>query len=142
MNYTHLTKIAMRIAFDAHKNQTDKSGVPYIYHPIHLAEQMEDETSTIVALLHDVVEDSSTTFNDLVELGFPDEVINALKLLTHNKNIKYMDYIQLISENEIAKKVKLADLRHNSDLTRLEKVNKKDTQRVFKYKEAIKLLTD
>lgn len=142
MNYTHLTKIAMRIAFDAHKNQTDKSGVPYIYHPIHLAEQMEDETSTIVALLHDVVEDSITTFNDLVELGFPDEVINALKLLTHNKNIKYMDYIQLISENEIAKKVKLADLRHNSDLTRLEKVNKKDTQRVFKYKEAIKLLTD
>lgn len=142
MIYTHLTKQAMRLAFDVHKDQTDKSGIPYIYHPIHLAEQMDDENAVIVALLHDVVEDSNMTFKDIAELGFPDEVIVALKLLTHDDTVEYMDYIKSLSINEIARKVKLADLRHNSDLTRLLTVNENDIQRLNKYKEAILLVSN
>ena len=75
MIYTEMTKKAMMIAFQAHKNQTDKSGMPYIYHPIHLAEQMIDEESTCVALLHDVVEDTDWTFEELAEQGFDGRII-------------------------------------------------------------------
>lgn len=141
MIYTHLTKQAMRLAFDVHKDQTDKSGIPYIYHPIHLAEQMDDENTVIVALLHDVVEDSNMTFKDITQLGFLDEVIVALKLLTHDDTVEYMDYIKSLLKNEIARKVKLADLRHNSDLTRLSTVDENDSQRLKKYDEAILILS-
>ena len=76
MLYTRLTKKAMNIAYEAHKGQMDQSGVPYIFHPIHLAEQMNDEATTIVALLHDVVEDTDMTFDQLAAMGFPAEVID------------------------------------------------------------------
>ena len=122
MIYTEMTKKAMMIAFQAHKNQTDKSGMPYIYHPIHLAEQMQDEDTTIVALLHDVIE--------------------AIKLMTHAEGVSYMDYVAQIKTNPIARAVKLADLRHNSDLTRLNEVNEKALARVEKYKKAIALLEE
>ena len=84
MIYTPLTKKAMKLAFEAHKDQTDKTGMPYIFHPFHLAEQMTDEISAVCALLHDVVEDTAYTFEDLSALGFPAEVTDVLKLLTHN----------------------------------------------------------
>ena len=140
MLYTTLTKKAMKIAFEAHKNQSDKNRIPYIYHPVHLAEQMDCEDSICVALLHDVVEDTSMTFEDLQVEGFSGEIINALKLLTHDDAVPYMEYVKEIRKNPIATKVKLADLRHNSDLTRLDEVNEKALKRVEKYKEAIKLL--
>lgn len=142
MIYTKLTKKAMAIAFEAHKEQFDKSGVPYIYHPIHLAEQMDDENSTCVALLHDVVEDTDITFEQLLGYGFNEQIISALKLLTHNKNVPYMDYVENIKDNPIARKVKLADLKHNSDLTRLDKVDDKAIQRVKKYEQAINILNN
>ncbi len=94
MIYTKLTKIAIKISFDAHKNQVDKTGLPYVYHPFHLAEQMDDEASVCVALLHDVVEDTSITFEDLANAGFNEEIISALKLLTHEKGVPYMDYVK------------------------------------------------
>ncbi len=142
MIYTELTKKATKIAFNAHKDQIDKSGLPYIFHPYHLAEQMNDEVSVCVALLHDVVEDTEITFKDLKSLGIPDDIIDALKLLTHDQGIPYMEYIQKIkdSENPVAKVVKLADLRHNSDPTRLTEVDAKTKDRLEKYKAAIKLL--
>ena len=105
MIYTDLTKQAMKIAFDAHKDQVDKSGMPYIYHPIHLAEQMDDEYSTCVALLHDTVEDTDLTFEKLEACGFPTDVIDALKLLTHEDSVPYMEYVKKIKDNQIAKKV-------------------------------------
>lgn len=142
MLYTKMTKMAMKIAFSAHKDQVDKSGMPYIYHPIHLAEQMDDEISTCVALLHDVVEDTSITLQDLSEYGFKDEIIDVLNPLTHNDDVPYMDYIRNIKNNVIATKVKLADLRHNSDLTRLDVVDDKARTRVRKYTEAIELLNE
>ena len=141
MIYTELTKKAMKISFEAHKNQVDKNGMPYIYHPVHLAEQMTDENTICVALLHDVVEDTDITFEDLAKEGFPDEIIAALKLMTHDKSVPYMDYVKQIATNPIASAVKLADLRHNSDLTRLDVVDEKALARAEKYKQAIALLT-
>ena len=142
MFYTELTKKAMRIAYDAHKEQVDKSGLPYIFHPFHLAEQMEDEISICVALLHDVVEDTAITFEDLAAQGILDSVIEALKLLTHDDAVPYMNYVQKIKEsgNEAAIAVKLADLRHNSDISRLDRIDEKAILRIEKYKRAIEIL--
>ncbi len=117
MIYTSLTNKALRLAYAAHHGQTDKSGQPYIFHPYHLAEQMTDEVSTCVALLHDVAEDTSLTLEDL-ERAFPQEVTDALRLLTHEKGTDYFDYVRAIRKNPVAVKVKLADLAHNSDETR------------------------
>ena len=136
MIYTKQTKRAYKVSFDAHRNQVDKSDLPYIYHPLHVAEQMEDEISTTVALLHDVIEDTAYTLNDLIKLGFDDEVIEALKYLTRDENIDYFDYIKNIANNKIATKVKLADLEHNMDTTRLDEVTEKDLERVEKYKKS------
>ena len=117
MIYTPLTGKAMRIAYEAHHGQVDKSGIPYIFHPIHLAEQMEDEISCCVALLHDVVEDTEVTLDDLRK-DFPEEVVEIVRLLTHDDTVPYFDYVREIKKHPIAKKVKLADLAHNSDQTR------------------------
>lgn len=140
MIYTPKTKAALKICFEAHKEQVDKSGMPYVFHPFHLAEQMEDEKTTIVALLHDVIEDTDYTFDDLIRLGFDDDVIEALKLMTHDDDVPYMEYVAKIKDNSIAKAVKLADLRHNSDLSRLDTVDERAIKRVEKYKSAIGFL--
>ena len=142
MIYTDATKKAMKLCFQAHKDQTDKSGIPYVFHPIHLAEQMKDEDTTVVALLHDVVEDTTYTPEDLAAMGFNDRVIAAIRLMTHDENIPYMEYVAKIKENPIAKAVKLADLAHNSDTTRLDTVDAKATARVEKYAKAIRLLNE
>ena len=138
---TKLTTKAMIIAYNSHKNQVDRAGVPYIYHPIHLAEQMDTETECIVALLHDVVEDTDVTFANL-EKYFSKEIIDILKLLTHDKSIDYLDYIQKIKDNPIAKKIKIADIIHNSDETRLDKITPKDIIRRNKYQKALMLLEE
>ena len=117
MIYTPLTIRAMQIAYDAHHGQADKAGVPYIFHPLHLAEQMEDEISCCVALLHDTVEDTDVTLEALAA-EFPSEVVEAVRLLTHAPGTTYFDYVRAIRTNPIAVKVKLADLNHNSDTTR------------------------
>ncbi len=142
MIYTELTKKALKIAFEVHKEQTDKTGLPYIYHPIHLAEQMQDESTICVALLHDTVEDGNITFDFLREKGFPEEIVSAIALLTHDENVPYMEYVKHISTNPIAKIVKLADLRHNSDLSRLSAVDEKAISRYNKYQAAIFLLEE
>ncbi|MBQ3292335.1 MAG: bifunctional (p)ppGpp synthetase/guanosine-3',5'-bis(diphosphate) 3'-pyrophosphohydrolase [Mogibacterium sp.] len=142
MIYTDKTKKAIKLSYKAHAGQTDKSGLPYFHHPMHLAEQMDDEDSTVVALLHDVVEDTSYTFHDLEQMGFGDAVIEALKLLTHDDYSPYLDYVRRIAKNPLATKVKLADLRHNSDLSRLNhEPTIKDIERYNKYQKAIAILT-
>ncbi|MEF2655270.1 MAG: HD domain-containing protein [Eggerthellaceae bacterium] len=117
MIYTALTNRAMVIAYDAHHGQVDKQGIPYVFHPFHVAEQMTDELSTCVALLHDVVEDSDVTLNDLAQ-EFPTEVVEALALLTHDESVSYSEYIQALAGNELARAVKRADLEHNLDEAR------------------------
>ena len=141
MIYTPNTKKAMRLCFEKHKDQVDKENVPYVFHPYTVAFNMDDEDSTIVALLHDVIEDTDTTIEEIEEMGFSNEVIEALKLLTHDKSVDYFDYINLIKANPLATKVKLADLEHNSDITRLDNVTQKDLDRIEKYKKAKAILT-
>lgn len=117
MIYTPLTNRAMRIAYRAHAGQVDKCGTPYVFHPYHLAEQMHDEISTCVALLHDVVEDTPVTLDELAR-EFPSEVICALRLLTHDPGAPYLDYVRALAKDPIARAVKRADLMHNLDETR------------------------
>ena len=117
MIYTPMTNAAMKLAYNAHHGQLDYNGIPYIFHPIHLAEAMDDEISCCAALLHDVVEDTDVTMEELAR-EFPSEVIEVLKLLTHDEGVDYFDYVRAIKANPIAVKVKLADLAHNSDQSR------------------------
>ncbi len=118
MIYTPMTIKAIKFAYQAHLGQADHNDVPYIFHPYHLAEQMDDETSCTVALLHDVVEDTEITVEDL-KAEFPPEVIMAVVLLTHDPCKDYFEYVNELKDNPIAKKVKLADLAHNLDESRL-----------------------
>lgn len=140
MLYTPLTKKAMKLSFAAHKDQLDKSGIPYVYHPFHVAEQMETEDTVVVALLHDVIEDTDYTLDDLKAMGFPDRVTDALELMTHDDSVPYLEYVAKLKDNPIARTVKLADLRHNSDISRLDEVDEKALERVRKYEKAIELL--
>ena len=144
MIYTPLTKKALRLCFDAHRDQVDKTGLPYVFHPFHLAEQMTDEISTVCALLHDVIEDTDYTLEALTEMGYPKEVTEVLALLTHDPDTPYFDYVRAISKNLIAKRVKLADLAHNSDLTRMDKdkIDEWAIARTEKYKKAIAILSE
>ena len=140
MIYTDLTKRALRLCFDAHKEQMDKTGLPYVFHPFHLAEQMQTEAATVAALLHDVVEDTDYTFDDLEKMGFGGEILDALRLLTHDDDTPYMEYVAALKDNPIARAVKLADLGHNSDMSRLNVIDEHALRRAEKYKKAIALL--
>ena len=136
---------AYLVARDAHEGQTRSSGEPYITHPVAvaciLAEMKLDYETLMAALLHDVAEDSGYTLEDLAAMGFDEAVINALRLLTHDKRVPYLEYVARLRTDPIARAVKLADLRHNSDLSRLNAVDEKALRRVEKYAEAIRLLT-
>ena len=121
MYYSELVKKACLILYDAHRDDVDKGGYPYVFHPFYLATQMEDEDSVCTALLHDVVEDHGDRypFERLAQAGFPEPVLRALRLLIHEDGVPYMDYVQALAEDPIARRVKLADLRHNTDTRRL-----------------------
>lgn len=144
MIYTDKTKKALLICFDAHKDALDQSGMPYVFHPFHLAEQMHDEKTTVAALLHDVVEDTDYTFEMLRAEGFDEDILDALRLLTRTEDIQtdadYLRYVEKIKENPIACAVKIADLTHNSDMTRLSEVTDRDIMRAAKYQKALMLL--
>ena len=140
MIYTNNTRKAIIFMYNKHKGQLDKSGIPYVFHPYEVAESMDDENSTIVALLHDILEDTDTTEEEIIALNFDEEVIKALRLLNHDKTVDYFEYIKKIKTNPLATKVKLSDLKHNSNLSRLEMIKEKDLERVKKYEESIKIL--
>ena len=142
MYYTPMTKAAMKLCFEAHKDQVDKAGIPYVFHPTSLAERFGEgqEAETCVALLHDVLEDTDYTVDDIRAAGMSEEVIEALLLLNHNPKVEYMDYVRHLSKNNIARHVKIYGLQHNPNLSRLEKVTEKDLKRVKKYKEALRIL--
>ena len=139
MFYSELVRKASNICFEAHKYDVDKAGYPYFMHPHSLAVQFFDEASVCVALLHDVIEDHGDkySFEYLREAGFYEEIITSLKLLTHEQGVDYIEYVKKIKTNPIARRVKLADLKHNSDISRCggHKPRKYDL-----YLEAIKIL--
>lgn len=143
MLYTDVTKLAIEISYDAHKDQRDKAGLPYVFHPYHLAEQMDTEHEICAALLHDVMEDTDTTASDLRSAGIPAEYVETCKLLTHADGLSYEDYICALKDNPVARKVKIADLRHNSDVSRLNaRPTAQDLQRLEKYRAALNALED
>ena len=121
MYYSELVRKACLILYDAHRDDVDKGGYPYVFHPFYLATQMEDEDAVCTALLHDVVEDHGDRypFERLAQEGFPETVLRALRLLTHQDGGPYMDYVRALAEDPIARRVKPADLRHNTDARRL-----------------------
>ena len=126
---------AIKIASDAHLNQKDRGGYPYILHPLWVMHKVRHlgEDYMIVAILHDVVEDTEVTLDDLFNANFNNNILYALNLLTHNPNVSYMDYILNLAHNNLAREVKLRDLEHNSKITRLKGLRDKDFQRLQKY---------
>ncbi len=142
MLYTAMTKQALQLCYQAHSGQTDHGGVPYVFHPLHLAEQMQTEDEICVALLHDVIEDTSCTKMDLQRLGFSQPVLNALQTLTRTCDVPYMEYVSALRTNSLARRVKQADLKHNMDLRRLNVVTRLDRRRQQKYRIALSILAD
>ena len=149
MIYTPLTNKALTFAYNAHHGQLDYNGIPYIFHPLHLAEQMDDEISCCAALLHDVVEDTAVTMEEL-RREFPEEVTEVVALLTHgdsaeSANSDYFSYLLPIKAHPVARKVKLADIVHNSDQSRCTGSGLSPERLDFwkqKYQKALKILSE
>lgn len=131
---------ALRLATAAHKGQVDKAGQDYIKHPIAVAEQLETAEEQTAALLHDTIEDTYVTIEDLRNEGFSDNVLQAVCALTHEDWEPRDTYLQRVAKNPLAIKVKLADLTHNSDLTRIPAPTARDFARVEKYKKEMQFL--
>jgi len=133
---------AIQIAVEAHAGVTDKGGKAYILHPISVMMRCETDEEKIVAILHDVVEDTDWTFDALREEGFSETIIEALKTVTkHSDDEDYDEFIQRSLKNEIGRKVKIADLKENLDVTRIGELTDKDLERINKYKRALSVLT-
>lgn len=145
MIYTYLINKALRLSYQAHQGQLDKAKVPYIYHPYHLAEQMGDDEELIcVALLHDVVEDSYFTLEDLQKENFPQSIVEAIDVLSHKRKDTYFDYIKKIKDNYLACKVKIVELNHNLNFARFDwqdEFEKDYLNRMQKYCNALDYLT-
>ena len=136
-----MVDLALSIARQAHEEQLDKEGVDYIEHPIYVASQVDTEEEKAVALLHDVIEDSPFTAEELLLAGLPETVVTAVQILSKKKGQDYQTYLETVKSNSLARVVKLADLKHNSDLSRLSSVTDKDLERFEKYKKAIDYLS-
>lgn len=136
-----LLKKAVDFATLAHSGQVDRAGVPYIEHPKAVAEMVNGEKEKIVAYLHDVVEDAGVSLDEIRE-EFGGEIADAVDVLTRKDGVSYMDYIKGIKKNGLAKKVKMADLTHNMNLSRIPVISKDDINRVEKYKKAYKILSE
>ena len=131
---------AIALAATAHQGQVDKAGAPYILHPLRMMLTLSGLEDRIVAILHDVVEDTEWTLAGLRAEGFGDAVIDAIEAVTKREGESYEDFIQRSAANAIGRRVKLADLRDNSDLSRLAAVTEKDRVRLDKYRRAIETL--
>lgn len=136
-----MLELALSIATEAHRGQFDKAGIDYIEHPIFVASQVDSEEEKAVALLHDVIEDSPFTAEELLLAGLPETVVATVQILSKKKGQDYQTYLENVKSNPLARVVKLADLKHNSDLSRLSSITDKDLERLEKYKKAIDYLS-
>lgn len=143
-NLERLYEKAVVIAQEAHRGQMDKGGNPYIEHPLYVASKVDSVELKIVAVLHDTLEDSDMTAEDLRRKGFPDRIVEAIVVLTHEDGNEeaYLDYIRRVAENKMAAEVKKADLMHNMDMSRIQKPTEKDLKRRAKYEKAFYLLEE
>lgn len=133
---------AIALAAQAHRGQKDKAGCPYIFHPFRLMLSMTSEAEQMAAVLHDVVEDTDVTLDDLQSQGYPAEVVESVALLTHADGVPYMEYVEAIKPHELARAVKIADLKDNMNLSRIAQPTAKDLARIEKYQKALELLTN
>jgi (p)ppGpp synthase/HD superfamily hydrolase len=131
---------ALAMALQAHRGQKDKSGLPYVFHPIRMMLQLTTLEEQTVALLHDVLEDSPFTAEDLRKEGFSSVVIEAVKALTREKDEPYLEYIRRVKQNRLARVVKLADIKENLNANRLTNLSEKDCQRLERYLKAREIL--
>lgn len=138
MLYTPKIIECLRFVEELHHGQYDKIGAPYILHPVFVAEQMDTEKATIVALLHDVIEDTSITLDDLRDKGYSDEIIVAIDALTRRTGETYSAYIERLSNNKLARRVKIADLRHNLQPERVAMFG--NTSLVKRYQKTLRML--
>lgn len=132
---------AFRIAQEAHKDQVDLSGISYINHPIIVSTMVNGSKEKIVAILHDVFEDSNIKVSDLKDY-FSKDIIDALEVISRPKDLGYKEYIERLAKNNLARKVKIADLTHNMDLRRLDSITPNDIARLKKYHQAYKFLVN
>jgi len=135
---------AIEIAVEAHKGQVDKGGNPYILHPLRVMMSLDTREEKIVGILHDVVEDSEWTFDDLAKEGFSDEVIEAVRSVTkteseHGTDEGYLRFVERAKQNPIGAKVKIADLKDNLDVSRISKLDKDALKRINKYKNSLEM---
>jgi len=137
-----LLQRAIEIAVTGHRSQRQKDGSPYVLHPLTLMHRVHDVEAKMAAVLHDVVEDTEFTIEDVAAEGFSAAVIDALRLLTHDDGSDYFDYIDRIATNPLATKVKLADLEHNMTVTRIVELKQRDLDRLAKYHRAHTILTN
>lgn len=133
LSYNEQFQIALELAVEKHKNQTDKAGNPYILHPLHVMENVNSKEGKIVAILHDIIEDTDVTEDYLLKIGLSKRIVDAVVALTRSEDIDYQEYIKNLSSNPLAKEVKLADLEHNMDLKRLPTLEEKNLERNRKY---------
>ena len=133
---------AIAIAVEAHKGQEDKAGDPYILHPLRVMFRMETREEMVVAVLHDVLEDTPITPDQLKEMGFSETLLEALDSVTKRAGETYEDFVRRAALHPIGKKIKLADLRDNMDLSRLERITDKDLERLKKYHNALKIIKE
>ena len=133
LSYNEQFQIALELAVEKHKNQTDKAGNPYILHPLHVMENVNSKEGKIVAILHDIIEDTDVTEDYLLKIGLSKRIVDAVVALTRSEDIDYQEYIKNLSSNPLAKEVKLADLEHNMDLKRLPTLEEKALERNRKY---------
>ena len=129
---------AIALAVEAHQSQTDKAGQPYILHPLRVMMNMDSDEERMAAILHDVVEDSAVTLDQLRRDGFPEPVIKTVDCLTRREGESYPDFITRASLDPIARKVKRADLLDNLDITRINNLTDRDLTRLSKYHRALK----
>lgn len=123
------------IATNAHAGQFDKGGAPYILHPLKVMHYLktDDEELQCIALGHDVIEDTDTTFQDLLDAGMSERVVAGIRALTKQRGQSYEEYQAVVYANPDAMRVKMADLRHNTDIRRLKGIRDKDIDRMVKY---------
>lgn len=133
---------AIGIACEAHVGQVDKAGEPYILHPLRLMLRMANEAERIAAVLHDVVEDSQVTIEDLIAEGFAREIVYAVDALSRRDGEDYMDFVRRASGDPIARRVKRADLEDNLDLTRIRNLTDRDLERAHRYQCALEILVE
>jgi len=138
----NLIEQSLKIALQAHAGQTDKAGQAYILHPLRIMAKMDTDEERSVALLHDVLEDSEHTPESLLQAGIPSNIIDAVQCLTKHDDEDYEQFIQRVLTNDLAVKVKMADIHDNLQVLRLDKLTDDDLERVKKYHAAWKVLDE